>query len=201
MNTDVEGLNIYVLDSFDTMATLLSKEATFVATKIPEFNKQKLREQLSIASGEDEFVEIFIPLVDEKFDMYNLQDFSDGLGLALPARDPAIHPTYSDIDVRRGEIKPVQIEAGSYALICKSANGCSWENEWWFIKIIPKTIPRIDNFIYEEEFMRPWDGIKRMLFIDKDTSDVPRLNYEQSVDTAYELGYNTAVGRKTKETL
>ena len=184
MNADIESLTIYVLDSFDTMATLLSKEATFVATKINEFNQQKLREQLSIVSGEDEFAEIFIPLVDEKFDMYNLQDFSDGLGLALPARDPAIHPTYSDIDVRRGEIKPIQIEAGSYALICKSADGCSWGVEWWFIKIVSKEMPWYNKDVYEERIMVPWDGIRQMLLVEHIEGSLPRDAFESLIDCA-----------------
>lgn len=197
MNADIEGLNIYVLDSFDTMATLLSKEATFVATKIPDFNKHKLRECLSLVSGEDEFAEIFIPLVDEKFDMYNLQDFSKGLGIALPARNPAIHPTYSDIEVRRGEVKPIQIEAGSYALICKSAYGCSWENEWWFITVVLKELPKISKEFYEQTFLRPWDEIRRSLIVDpKHGGSLPRETFEHLIDYAYEMGYNKALGRR-----
>ncbi len=194
---DMEGLTIYILDSFDTMATLLSKEATFVATKIPEFNKHKLREQLRIASGEDEFSEIFIPLVDEKHDMYNLQEFSEGLGIKMVPRDPAFHPTWGDYEVRKMDIKPIQIESGSFAVICKSADGCSWELEWWFIKIIPKTLPEIDKDIYERTFLQPWDEIRRSLIVDpQHGGTLPRETYENLIDYAYELGYNKALGKQ-----
>lgn len=193
----MEGLTIYILDSFDTMATLLSKEATFVATKIPDFNKHKLREQLRVVSGEDEFAEIFIPLVDMKFDMYNLQDFSEGLGIALPARDPLTHPTYSDIAVRRGDVKPIQIEAGSYALICKSVTGCNWDNEWWFIRAVPKELPQIDKDYHEHTFMQPWDEIRRSLIADPyHGGSLPREIYESLIEHAYEIGYNKALGLK-----
>lgn len=196
---DVEGLNIYVLDSFDKMATLLSKEATFVATKIRNFNKQKLRDTLRTVSGEDEFAEIFIPLVDEKFDMYNLRDFSDGLGITLPARDPDIHPTWDDLEVRKRNKEPVSIEPGSYAVICKYTIGCSWDLEWWFIKIIPKSIPKIDKDVYEKEFMQSWDNIRQMLLVDHDKGSLPRDNFETLIDFAYEMGYNKALGRSTDD--
>lgn len=191
---DVEGLNIYVLDSFDTMATLLSKEATFVATKIVSFNKQLFREQLRIVSGEDEFAEIYIPLVDEKHDMFNLQEFSKTLGITIPPRDPEIHPTYEDYAVRKGDKQPVCILPGSYAVICKSADGCSWENEWWFIKIVPKSMPAIHKDIYEQEFMQSWDNIRQMLLVHNDRGSLPRDNFETLIDFAYEMGYKKALG-------
>ncbi len=191
---DVEGLNIYVLDSFDTMATLLSEEATFVATKIRDFNKQKLVNALRIASGEDEFAEIFIPLVNDKFDMYNLRDISDGLGITIPARDPDIHPTWDDLEVRRRNIEPVSITPGSYAVICKYAIGCSWDVEWWFIKIVPKSMPAIHKDIYEQEFMQSWDNIRQMLLVDNDRGSLPRDNFETLIDFAYEMGYKKALG-------
>lgn len=197
MNADVEGLEIYLLDSFDTMATLLSKEATFVATKISEFSKDKFRKLLREASSEDEFAEIFIPLVNEKHDMYNLQDFSNGLGITIPIRSPKLHPTYEDIEVRRGEVKPVEIKAGSYCLICKSADGCSWENEWWFIKILPKELPKINKDFYEQTFLQPWDEIRRSLIVDpKHGGSLPRETFQNLIDYAYEMGYNKALGKK-----
>lgn len=197
MNEDVEGLNIYVLDSFDNMATLLSKEATVVATKIPEFNKNKLRKLLREASDEDEFAEIFIPLVDAKHDMYNLQEFSEGLGIKMVPRDPAFHPTWNDYEVRKMDIKPIQIEPGSFAVICKSATGCDWSVEWWFIEIVPKELPKIKKDFYEETFLRPWDEIRRSLIVDeKHGGSLPRETFEHLIDCAYEMGYNKALGKK-----
>lgn len=200
MNTDIEGLEIYLLDSFDTMTTLLSNEATFVATKIPEFNKRKLKEQLKTVTSEEWwFADTFIPLVDAKHDMYNLQDFSNGLGVTIPVRNPKLHPTYEDIEVRRGDVKPVEIKAGSYVVICKYATGCSWELEWWFIQIVPKELPKINKDFYERTFLQPWDEIRRSLIVDpQHGGTVPRKTYENLIDYAYEMGYNKALGKDSK---
>ena len=126
MGCDIEGLDVYLLDSFDYLATLLEPNATFVATEIPEFNRHKLTEQLRIASGKGEFAEGYISLLESKHDMYVSEDFTKALQINIPYRSPKHHPTYEDFEVRKGEIKPIQIKAGSYALIGKSSDGCSW---------------------------------------------------------------------------
>lgn len=196
MGTDIQGFDIYVLDSFDYLSTLISKGATFVAVEITDFNRHKLKDCLRVASGEDEFAEGYISLINEKHDMYIVQEISNKLDLKyFKERDPKYHPTYEDIEVRRGEVKPIEIKPGSFALISKSTTGCGWDRSWYFVRIVPKKTPLIDKDTYEEEFMKPWDGIRQMLLVNKDTSDMPRMNYEQSIDSAYELGYNKALGK------
>jgi len=139
--TDIEGLDVYLLDSFDYLSTLLEPGVTFVATEIPEFNRHRLIQQLRIASGEDEFSESYISLLESKHDMYVAEDFTKVLQINIPYRSSELHPTYKDLEVRKGEVKPIQIKAGSYALIGKSSDGCSWGLSWYFVQIVPKQMP------------------------------------------------------------
>ena len=179
-------MTIYILKSFDTLASLLAGDVSIHAVKILDFNKETLRRMFPEVDVRD-----LVSLVDEEHDMDILQDVSKAVGIVIPPRNPKTHPTWDDYEVRKGDRTIMSIKAGDIVFICKAGKG--WDREWWYATITTKSLPPIPKDVYEKEIMQPWDAIRQLLLEEQNKGSLPRDMFETLIYDVYEMGYNKAV--------